>query len=142
MRYEIGKRIRLVRDKKGITQSELGEKLGIQFQHVSKYERGETVPTWENLIKLHEFYDVNINWLLTGKGTMFVSPITYSVADNQTLTAIRDLDSDDQLDEIITELRNDQELKNLIYDYVKNYRQLRLTTSKLTDKVDRMKQKL
>lgn len=142
MRYEIGKRIRLVRDKKGITQSELGEKLGIQFQHVSKYERGETVPTWENLIKLHEFYDVNINWLLTGKGTMFVSPITYSVADNQTLAAIRDLDSDDQLDEIITELRNDQELKNLIYDYVKNYRQLRLTTSKLTDKVDRMKQKL
>jgi transcriptional regulator with XRE-family HTH domain len=142
MRHEIGKRIRLVRDKKGITQSELGEKLGIQFQHVSKYERGETVPTWENLIKLHEFYDVNINWLLTGKGTMFVSPITYSVADNQSLAAIRDLDSDDQLDEIITELRNDQELKNLIYDYIKNYRQLRLTTSKLTDKVDRMKQKL
>lgn len=142
MRREIGKRIRLVRDKKGITQSELGEKLGIQFQHVSKYERGETVPTWENLIKLHEFYDVNINWLLTGKGTMFVSPLTYSVADNQSLAAIRDLDSDDQLDEIITELRNDQELKNLIYDYIKNYRQLRLTTSKLTDKVDRMKQKL
>lgn len=142
MRHEIGKRIRLVRDKKGITQSELGEKLGIQFQHVSKYERGETVPTWENLIKLHEFYDVNINWLLTGKGTMFVSPISYSPADNQSLAAIRDLDSDDQLDEIITELRNDQELKNLIYDYVKNYRQLRLTASKLTDKVDRMKQQL
>ncbi|MDZ7263993.1 MAG: helix-turn-helix transcriptional regulator [candidate division KSB1 bacterium] len=142
MRYEIGKRIRLVRDKKGITQSELGEKLGIQFQHVSKYERGETVPTWENLIKLHEFYDVNINWLLTGKGTMFVSPLTYSVADTQSPPAVRDLDSDDQLDEIIAELRNDQELKNLIYDYIKNYRQLRLTTSKLTDKVDQMKQKL
>jgi len=144
MRLEIGKRLKLIRNKKGITQSELGEKLGIQFQHVSKYERGETVPTWENLIKLSEIFDVNINWFLTGKGKMFLSPVTYS-NDNEKdgpLSLVHDNDSDEQLEEIIEELRNDSELKELIYDYVQNYRKLRVTTSKLQGRIDQMKQKL
>lgn len=142
MRQEIGKRLRLIRERIGITQAELGEKLGIQFQHVSKYERGETVPTWENLIKLIDLYDVNINWLLTGKGSMFLSPVNYSIQGEKTIPVIRDVEPDSQIDEIVAELRNDFELKNLIYDYIKNYRKLRLTTSKLQGKIDQMKQKL
>ncbi|MCU0643156.1 MAG: helix-turn-helix domain-containing protein [bacterium] len=142
MRLEIGKRLKLIRNKKGITQSELGEKLGIQFQHVSKYERGETVPTWENLIKLTEIFDVNINWFLTGKGKMFLSPVTYSNEKDGPLSLVHDNDSDEQLEEIIEELRNDAELKDLIYDYVQNYRKLRVTTSKLQGRIDQMKQKL
>lgn len=142
MKYEIGKRLRLIRDKKGITQAELGEKLGIQFQHVSKYERGATVPTWENLIKLMEIYDVNINWLLTGKGSMFLSPVTYSIPEESNLNLIKDLNSDSQIDEIVEELRNDFELKTLIYDYVKNYQKLRVTTARLQDKIEQLKRKL
>jgi len=142
MRIEIGKRLKLIRKKKGITQSELGEKLGIQFQHVSKYERGETVPTWENLIKLAQIFDVNINWFLTGKGKMFLSPITYSIEKDGPLSLVHDDDADAQLDEIIQELRNDSDLKELIYDYIQNYRKLRVTTSKLQGKIDQMKQKL
>jgi len=142
MRHEIGKRLRQIRERIGITQAELGEKLGIQFQHVSKYERGETVPTWENLIKLIDLYDVNINWLLAGKGRMFLSPITYSVDGKETTPGIRDMEPDSQLDEILAELRNDANLKSLIYDYVRYYRKLRLTTIKLREKIDQMTQKL
>ena len=142
MRQQIGKRFRLIREKIGITQTHLGEKLGIQFQHVSKYERGETVPTWENLIKLNNLYDVNINWLLTGKGKMFLSPITYSNDEGRTMEYVKDLESDSQIEEIVEELRNDHDLKTLVYDYIKNYRQLRITTSKLQKKIDQMKQKL
>ena len=142
MRQEIGKRLRLVRERLGITQAEVGEKLGIQSQHVSKYERGETVPTWENLIKLTEVYDVNINWLLTGKGGMFLSMINYSILGEKNLQAVRDLEPDSQIEEIIIELQNDSDLKNLIYDYVKHYRKLRLTTTRLQEKIDQMKQKL
>lgn len=142
MRQEIGKRIRLIRERIGITQSELGEKLGIQSQHVSKYERGETVPTWENLIKLTDSYDVNINWLLTGKGNMFLSPITYSLEDENDITKVRDLEPDSQIEEIIIELKKDYDLKSLIYDYIQHYRKLRLTTAKLQKKIDQMKQKL
>lgn len=142
MRQEIGKRLRLIREKIGITQARVGAKLGIQSQHVSKYERGETVPTWENLIKLIELYDVNINWLLTGKGSMFLSPVNYSIPEEKNVSAVRDLEPDNQIDEIIIELQKDLDLKNLIYDYVKNYRKLRLTTVRLQEKINQMTQKL
>jgi transcriptional regulator with XRE-family HTH domain len=142
MRQQIGKRLRLIRENIGITQADLGKKLGIQFQHVSKYERGETVPTWENLIKLNELYDININWLLTGKGKMFISPITYSNNHKGAMEFVKDIQSDSQIDEILEELRSDHDLKTLVYDYIKNYRQLRITTSRLKNKVNQMKQKL
>jgi len=142
MRQEIGKRLRLIRERIGITQAGLGEKLGIQSQHVSKYERGETVPTWENLIKLIELYDVNINWLLAGKGSMFLSPVNYSIQGEDNIAVVRDLEPDSQIEEIIRELRNDFDLKTLIYDYIKNYRKLRITTSKLQEKIDQMIRKL
>lgn len=142
MKHQIGKRLRLIRENIGITQTDLGKKLGIQFQHVSKYERGETVPTWENLIKLNDLYDININWLLTGKGKMFLSPITYSPNSEGAKEFVRDMQSDSQIEEIIEELRNDHDLKTLVYDYIKNYRQLRITTSKLQNKISQMKQKL
>lgn len=142
MRQEIGKRLRLIRERIGITQAGLGEKLGIQSQHVSKYERGESVPTWENLIKLTELYDVNINWLLAGKGNMFLSPISYSLDQEKDIFAVRDLESDSQIEEIINELKKDFDLKNLIYDYIQHYRKLRLTTARLQEKIDQMKKKL
>lgn len=142
MRHEIGKRLRLIRERIGITQAGLGDKLGIQSQHVSKYERGETVPTWENLIKLTESYDVNINWLLTGKGSMFLSPVTYSLGGEKDISLVKDLEPDSQIEEIIIELKKDYELKNLIYDYIRHYRKLRITTARLQDKIDDMKQKL
>jgi len=142
MRQQIGKRLRLIRENIGITQADLGEKLGIQFQHVSKYERGETVPTWENLIKLNDLYDININWLLTGKGKMFISAITYSNNHKGAMKFVKDIQADSQIDEILEELRNDHDLKTLVYDYIKNYRQLRITTSRLKNKVNQMKKKL
>ena len=142
MRKEIGKRLKMVREKKRITQAELGKKLGIKFQHVSKYERGETVPTWENLIKLNDLYDVNINWLLTGRGKMFLSPITYATQGEDQPQIVRDLEQDEEIAEIISELRNDQELKDLIYGYIKNYRYLRITTAKLNEKINKVSRKL
>ena len=37
---KVGKQILSMRKIKGITQTELGEKLGVSFQAVSKWERG------------------------------------------------------------------------------------------------------
>ena len=37
---EMGRRIRLRRVEIGLSQSELGEKLGVSFQQVQKYEKG------------------------------------------------------------------------------------------------------
>jgi len=42
--HMVGNQIALLRKRKGLTQTELGQRLGISFQAVSKWERGETLP--------------------------------------------------------------------------------------------------
>lgn len=36
----IGARLRLMRDARGVTQSELGDAIGVTFQQIQKYEKG------------------------------------------------------------------------------------------------------
>lgn len=38
---ELGKRVRLLRIDKGLSQQALGEKIGVSFQQVQKYEKGD-----------------------------------------------------------------------------------------------------
>lgn len=42
--YEIGETIRILRRKNGLTQAQLADKLGVQFQTVSKWETAASVP--------------------------------------------------------------------------------------------------
>ena len=132
MKKEIGKRLKFIREFKKLNQRDFGENLGIQYQHVSKYERGETVPTWENLIKLIDIYGVNVNWLLTGKGNMFLSPMGYEEVEDKPILTVRDVDSD--FEEIIEELKKDKELKNLIYNYIKSYTDTKRAAIRLKNK--------
>jgi len=132
MKKEIGKRLRQIRETKELSQNDVGSHLGIQYQHVSKYERGESVPTWEYLIKLNELYHVNINWLLTGKGKMFLTPMGYEAIENEKHLVIKDVESD--LEEIIEELKKDKELKTAIYNYIKGYTDTKRAASKLHEK--------
>lgn len=41
-------------------------------QNYSRYERGEVVPTIPFVASLHTSTGVNLNWLIAGKGDMFV----------------------------------------------------------------------
>lgn len=63
-----GHRIKTLRIEKGLTQEELGEKLGLDKGTVSKMERGENAPTAKTLIALREIFNVSTDWILTGKG--------------------------------------------------------------------------
>jgi len=48
------------------TLKELAEAVGIRQQTVSLYKNGETQPTPETLVKIAEFFDVSVDYLLTG----------------------------------------------------------------------------
>ena len=60
---------RMVRARKARewTQSEVAERLGVSFQAVSLWERGETLPETEKLMDIAALYDVSLDWLLNGK---------------------------------------------------------------------------
>ena len=63
---QIGNQITALRKQKGLTQNELGERLGISFQAVSKWERGETLPDTAILLDLAEILETTVDQILTG----------------------------------------------------------------------------
>lgn len=62
----IGKTIRHIREKKGMTQDELAEKLFVTRQTISSYETGRTKPDIEMLVKLSSVFDKDILDMIYG----------------------------------------------------------------------------
>ena len=56
----LGETLKSLRTKAGVTQSDLGEKLSISAQAISKWERNESQPDIETLKKLAEIYNVTV----------------------------------------------------------------------------------
>ena len=57
-------RIRKLREDKGITQKQMSEMLSCSQRVYSNYERGDIVISTEVLIKLADFYNVSVDYLL------------------------------------------------------------------------------
>ena len=58
-----GKKIKLIRTFRGLTQKELGEACGIHEVAIRKYELGKNLPKSEQLRKIAEALNVNVNAL-------------------------------------------------------------------------------
>ncbi len=59
-----GKRLKHLRDKRGMTQKEVADILGLTPKAVGFYESEERQPSQETLLKLSEIFDVSIDYLL------------------------------------------------------------------------------
>ena len=59
-----------LRNKNGLSQEELAEKVFVTRQAVSRWETGETVPNTETLKLLSQLFDVSINTLLGSPETL------------------------------------------------------------------------
>lgn len=66
---KIGKLIADLRKKNGLTQQELGDKVGVGFRAVSKWERGITLPDISIINELSDILGISSNELLAGKVT-------------------------------------------------------------------------
>ena len=64
---KIGKFIAALRKEKGLTQEQLGEKLGVTNKTVSRWENGNYMPDVEMLLLLTEEFGVSINELISGE---------------------------------------------------------------------------
>ena len=73
LRMTIGKRLKELKIALKVTSATLAEKLEIPVRTIGSYERDEAQPGVKFLNALIEHYRVNINWLITGKGEMFLS---------------------------------------------------------------------
>jgi transcriptional regulator with XRE-family HTH domain len=56
-----------LRKENGLTQSQLADMLGVSYQAVSKWERGENLPDAYTLLDLAKIYGVTVDEILQGK---------------------------------------------------------------------------
>lgn len=62
-----GGRLKQARARKQFTQSQVAEKLGIDFTTISKYENDRSQPDYDTLLRLAGLYEVSVDWLLSGE---------------------------------------------------------------------------
>ncbi|WP_135553262.1 LexA family protein [Paenibacillus cymbidii] len=60
----VGQRIRELRDKSGMMQDELADKLGVKRANISKYEHGRVVPPGDILVILANLFHTTTDYLL------------------------------------------------------------------------------
>jgi len=63
---KVGNQIAVLRKNKNLTQNDLAERLGITFQAVSKWERGETLPDITLLPDIANLLGCTIDFILLG----------------------------------------------------------------------------
>ena len=63
--------LKTLREKKGLTQEDLAQKVMVTRQAVSRWENGDTQPNTETLKLLSKEFDVSINTLLGSPRTLF-----------------------------------------------------------------------
>jgi transcriptional regulator with XRE-family HTH domain len=66
----VGRNIRIYRLQKGLTQTDLGDGLGLTFQQVQKYEKGTNRVGSGRLLKIATFLDVPVTALFKGSDEM------------------------------------------------------------------------
>lgn len=67
----MNERLRLLRKKIELNQEEFGKRIGIGKTSVSKLESGENNPSEQTVILICREFNVNEEWLRTGKGEIF-----------------------------------------------------------------------
>ena len=79
----VGMQIAHLRKEKGLTQNDLGDRLGVSFQAVSKWERGETLPDTAILLDLANALETSVDFILTGGNRVLHYKGKFSVAQMQ-----------------------------------------------------------
>ncbi len=69
----IGKRIKELKTILHLTSLEMANELSIPVRTIGSYERDEAQPGPKFLNALIDKFSVNINWLLSGRGNMFIT---------------------------------------------------------------------
>lgn len=67
MAQDFGKRLRMHREQRFLSQRELAAGIGIEVAQISRYERGLYMPNAETLVELARFLRIGVSAILTGE---------------------------------------------------------------------------
>lgn len=101
MESSLGQRLKTARKNKGLTQTELGEKIGVSQNAIQKIESGGDT---KHIVSLASVLEVNPIWLQTGNGRMIEEDL-----DSNLQTIQSSSDSGEQVNEILAQYGEDKE---------------------------------
>ena len=88
-------RLLLLREEKGISQESVAQLLNVSRQAYSRYERGERELGYPALLKLSQFFDVSVDYLLGFSELYYPDKIqaneTYTVEEQKIISDFRQL---------------------------------------------------
>ena len=92
----IGRRMRTIRQEEGMTQSELGEKVGLNANRIQQYENGARNPKFALCKKLAEALEVEASALLDPQVANYIGAM-YAFFEMETLYDLRLKEIDGQI---------------------------------------------
>lgn len=95
----LGNRIRVAREKKGITQEELAERVNISPSHISVIERGVKTVRIDTVVRIANELDVSADYLL--------QDLVKRSRESQLLSSIMDLPETDR-SRLLNAVKNNQ----------------------------------
>lgn len=93
-------KLRDLRNQKKMSQEDLAKILGMTRATYANYETGKTQPDLENLIKLADYFNVSLDYLLEHKTNSFLDYGHISQEQEQAFTLMLKL-TDFQLDKVV-----------------------------------------
>ncbi len=85
----VGKRIRLRRLQLSLSQTDLGQKLGVAFQQVQKYEKGTNRVSCSRLYEISKILDVPVTYFFSSSGDNSAS-LEVAVAEQFDVPELKD----------------------------------------------------
>ena len=86
----VGRQIYILRKMRGLTQTQLADRLHLSFQAVSKWERGETMPDVGLLPELAESLETSIDNILTGGERVMEQKVPAKYTRTVTIAQLRE----------------------------------------------------
>ena len=109
--FTFGENLKVIREQKGLSQSELGERLGVRQQTVAQYEKAEEQPKMKTIRRLASALDVPMyrlvtNWQEFSSDEFCEDLISFSAPKNKPETTIAaHFDGDEYTEEELNEIR-------------------------------------
>jgi len=117
----VKERVKSIRKKLHLTLKEFAFNINVPLTTISKYEKGSVKPSFDVLANIGKVYNVNLNWLLNGKGEMFLGGGKVIASEGSEPSVLYSKDKDKRIRELEQEL---SEVKKSIQELDKENKML------------------
>lgn len=87
----IENRIEEARINKGLTQVQFAKLMGLTSNSINIWEKGKSLPSMSNLLKIAKILEVSFGWLGTGEGEVIIEVISLSNKEQEFVNLMRQM---------------------------------------------------